>query len=87
MIDLVRDLLVALCTIFWGTVAVVLFPIARQGSAVMFVARNWVAWMLACCGIEVEADGLENLRGPVVILSNHQSVFDIAALVHSLPLE
>lgn len=87
VIYVVRYLLVALCTVFWGTVAVVLFPIARRGSAVMFVARNWTAWMLACCGVRVEAEGLENLSEPVVIMSNHQSVFDIAALIQSLPLE
>lgn len=83
----VRYLLVALCTIFWGTVSLVLFPIARRGSAVMFVARNWTAWMLTCCGVRVEAEGLENLSEPVVIMSNHQSVFDIVALIHTLPLE
>jgi 1-acyl-sn-glycerol-3-phosphate acyltransferase len=87
VIYVVRYLLVALCTIFWGTVGLVLFPIARSGQAVMFVARNWIAWMLACCGVRVESDGLENLSEPVVIMSNHQSAFDIAALIHSLPLE
>ena len=87
MIYVVRYLLVALCTVFWGTFGLILFPLARRGSAVMFVARNWVAWMLACCGVRVEPDGLENLSEPVVIMSNHQSVFDIAALIYTLPLE
>lgn len=87
VIYVLRYLLVALCTIFWGTTALVVFPIARRGSAVMFVARNWVAWLLTCCGVRVEADGLENLSEPVVLMSNHHSVFDITALIHSLPLE
>jgi 1-acyl-sn-glycerol-3-phosphate acyltransferase len=87
VIYVVRYTLVALCTIFWGTVAIVLFPIARRGSAVMFVARNWIAWMLACCGVRVEVEGLENLSEPVVLMSNHQSVFDIAGLIHSFPHE
>lgn len=87
MIYFVRYLMVAVCTVVWGTIGLVLFPIARRGRGVMFVARNWIAWMLACCGVRVEAEGLENLREPVVIMSNHQSVFDIAALIHSLPLE
>jgi len=87
VIYVVRYLLVALCTVFWGTFGLILFPLARRGSAVMFVARNWVAWMLACCGVRVEPDGLENLSEPVVIMSNHQSVFDIAALIYTLPLE
>jgi len=87
VIYVARYLMVALCTVVWGTIGLVLFPIARRGRGVMFVARNWIAWMLACCGVRVEAEGLENLSEPVVIMSNHQSVFDIAALIHSLPLE
>ncbi|MGI9590453.1 MAG: lysophospholipid acyltransferase family protein [Myxococcota bacterium] len=87
MIYVLRYLLVALCTVFWGTFGLIAFPLARRGEVVMFVARRWVSWMLACCGIRVEADGLDNLTEPVVIMSNHQSVFDIAALIHTLPLE
>lgn len=87
MIYVVRYALVALITVFWGTVGLILFPIARRGRCVMFVARSWIAWMLAACSIRVEADGLEHLSQPVVIMSNHQSVFDIAALVHVLPIE
>jgi len=87
VVYVVRYLLVALCTVFWGTFGLVVLPLARRGDAVMFTARSWVSWMLACCGVRVEADGLENLSEPVVIMSNHQSVFDIAALIHTLPLE
>ncbi len=87
VIYVVRYLRVALSTVFWGTIGVILFPIARRGRAVMFVARGWISWILAGCGVRVEADGLENLSEPVGIRSNPRSVFDIAALIQSLPLE
>ena len=82
-----RYLLVVLCTVFWGTLGLIIFPLLQRGRGVMFVARNWIAWVLAACSVRIEVDGLENLSEPVVIMSNHQSVFDIAALVHTLPLE
>ena len=86
MIYAVRYLLIALYTVLWGSLAVPLFLVDPK-RAPNWVARNWIAWVLASCGVRVEADGLENLSAsqPCVIMSNHQSVFDIAAIVHSLP--
>jgi 1-acyl-sn-glycerol-3-phosphate acyltransferase len=87
MVYAVRYLLIALYTVLWGTLAIPLFLLDRT-RAPSWVARNWIAWVLATCGVRVEADGLENLRAsqPCVIMSNHQSVFDIAAIVHTLPI-
>jgi 1-acyl-sn-glycerol-3-phosphate acyltransferase len=87
MIYVARYLLIALYTVLWGTLAVPLFLIDRS-RAPNWVARNWISWVLASCGVRVEADGLENLSQsqPCVIMSNHQSVFDIAAIVRTLPI-
>ena len=87
MIYLARYLLIALYTVLWGTLAVPLFLIDRK-RAPNWVARNWIGWVLATCGVRVEAEGLEHLRAgqPCVIMSNHQSVFDIAAIVSTLPI-
>lgn len=83
----VRYLLVALYTAIWGTLGlVVVFD--RSGRAIMWVARCWVRWILATCGVRVEVDGLENVdptRG-CIYMSNHQSVFDVVAIVHTLPV-
>jgi 1-acyl-sn-glycerol-3-phosphate acyltransferase len=88
VIYVVRYLLVVLYTIVWGAPACVVGLLDRSGEAVVWIGRQWVRWIFRTCGIEVEVEGLENvdLRGPHVIMSNHQSVTDIGALVQTLPV-
>ena len=59
----------------------------RSGEPTVRVARVWVRWILGTIGIRVEVEGLEHcdLENPGVVMSNHRSVFDIAALVHVMP--
>ena len=87
MIYFVRYLLVTLYTIFWGLLGVLLGLVDRKGRSLMWVGRSWVRWVLAGCGVKVEVQGLENVPEPCVVMSNHQSVFDIAALIHTFPNE
>jgi 1-acyl-sn-glycerol-3-phosphate acyltransferase len=85
----VRYLLIVLYTIFWGTLGSVIGLLDRSGNGVIWVGRSWISWILATCGISVEADGLEGLdtNQPYVLMSNHQSVFDIAAIVTTWPVD
>lgn len=85
MIYLVRYLLVTLYTIFWGVLGVFLGLLDRRGLLVLWVGRSWVRWVMASCGVKVEVEGLENVPEPCVVMSNHQSVFDIAALLDTFP--
>src|SRR5262245_34066967 len=88
VIYVVRYLLTSFYTAFWGGVACLAAPFDRDGRSVVWIGRRWVRWILATCGIRVDADGLENVprdRG-CVYMSNHQSVFDIAAIVATLPV-
>ncbi len=87
MIYVFRYLLVVVCTVFWGVIGLVIGLVDRSGEGVIWVARNWVGWILAGCGIRVVADGLESFdpKRPHVFMSNHQSVIDIAAIVLTLP--
>ena len=87
MLYVVRYLLIVLYTVFWGTLALVLSVFDRSGEAVIWVARNWVRWILTTCGVRVDASGLEHLdpSRPYVVMANHQSVFDTAAIVATLP--
>lgn len=87
VIYFVRYLLVTLYTIFWGLLGVLLGLVDRKGLSLLWVARNWVRWVLASCGVKVEVEGLENVPEPCVVMSNHQSVFDIAVLLDSFPHE
>jgi len=46
------------------------------------------SWIFRACGIRVEAEGLDRIERTrsYVFMSNHQSVFDVAVIVHTLPV-
>jgi len=84
VIYVVRYALISACTVVWGVIGMAVAPFS--GDAVVWVARNWLGWVAAVCGVKVSADGLDRLpEGPAVYMSNHQSVFDILAVVLTLP--
>jgi len=88
VIYVLRYLLAALYTVFWGGVACLAAPFDRDGRTVVWVGRHWVRWILRSCGVRVDVDGLERVprdRG-CVFMSNHQSVFDTAAIIETLPV-
>jgi 1-acyl-sn-glycerol-3-phosphate acyltransferase len=85
VVYVIRYLLVALCTIFWGVFGVFLGLVDRSGRAILWVGRSWIHWCLAVCSVKVEARGLEGVPNPCVVVSNHQSVFDIAAILETFP--
>jgi 1-acyl-sn-glycerol-3-phosphate acyltransferase len=51
-------------------------------------ARRWAQAVLWAAGVRVEMEGLENLRvgEPQIVVSNHQSWFDVFALAAHLPV-
>lgn len=79
---------ILLFTIFWGAVACFLSLVDRSGEGVVWVGRHWVSWILELVRVRVAAEGLENVdrEHPQILMSNHQSVFDIAAIIHTLPV-
>ncbi len=87
MIYVLRYPLIVLYTVFWGTLGLALSVLDRSGESLIWVARSWVRWILVTCGARVEVSGLEHLDAsrPYVVMANHQSVFDTAAIVASLP--
>ncbi len=60
-----------------------------NGHAATPIIRAWSWCIIRTCGIRIEMEGLENLRGlgPFVIVSNHQSLFDILATILMIPGE
>jgi len=52
------------------------------------VARFWANNILRVCGVKVVIEGVENIddSSPKVYMSNHQSAFDIFALLGGLPV-
>jgi 1-acyl-sn-glycerol-3-phosphate acyltransferase len=88
MIYAVRYVLIVLYTVLFGTLALGIALVDRSGEGIIWIARNWVGWILATCGVSVEASGLEQIdpSQPYVVMANHQSVFDTAGLVATLPI-
>jgi len=82
-----RMLLVALYTVIIGIPVIAVSPFDRESRAVRALARVWIRWILATFRIRIEAHGLENVptRAPIILMSNHQSLLDIAAIVLTLP--
>jgi 1-acyl-sn-glycerol-3-phosphate acyltransferase len=80
--------MLVLYTIVWGVAALVIGVVDRSGEGILWVARNWIRWILVTCRIEVDSEGLENIdpTQPYVFMSNHESVFDVPAIVTTIPV-
>jgi len=84
-----RYLMLVLITIFWGPPACLVAPFDPTGRAIMWIGRHYVGWIYRACGIRVVADGVNEIdrSRPCVIMTNHQSVLDVGALILTLPIE
>ncbi len=85
----------------WGALAtalgvlytVILAPAAAIGArlglhaAVSSVSRWWAWMIIRTCGVKVEIEGLEHVAGlkSYILVCNHQSFFDIFAVLAYLP--
>jgi 1-acyl-sn-glycerol-3-phosphate acyltransferase len=88
VIYVLRYLLAALYTVFWSIPAMAAALVDRSGESVIWIGRTWLRWILATCRVKVVSEGAENVdpRQPYVFMSNHQSVFDIAAIITTIPV-
>ncbi len=89
MIYGVRYFLIVVYTVLWGTLGSAMAFFDREGRFTCWVARSWIRWVVVTCGVRIQCEGLENFdhERPFVLMTNHQSVFDIAAIVLTLPTE
>jgi 1-acyl-sn-glycerol-3-phosphate acyltransferase len=83
-----RALFAILCTAFCAALAIPAALVDRRAGSVDWIARRWARWILAACDVRVTATGIHNVTAsePQVFMSNHQSLFDIMALVATLPV-
>ncbi|HYO46312.1 MAG TPA: lysophospholipid acyltransferase family protein [Gemmatimonadota bacterium] len=67
---------------FWATIGILTWPLSPGGDLYLRYARIWSGWILGSLGIPLEVIGQERLEPgrTYVLMSNHQSVFDIFAL-------
>jgi 1-acyl-sn-glycerol-3-phosphate acyltransferase len=70
-----------------GVVVIRSFFPARGLSIYDWATRDWSRWILRAAGVDVEIEGLDNVRleEPQIFASNHVSWFDVWALAASIP--
>ena len=77
------------CVLLTGTMGIPTAVMARLGflRLVTFMSTVWARALLFFCGVRLEIDGLEKLRGlgKYVLVCNHQSFFDIFAIAAYMP--
>ena len=80
---------IAVWTIIMSTWGIMISVVDKTGRKVHFCcAVPWSKIILRVCGIRVRVSGLENLNTevPRIYMTNHQSFFDIFALLACLPV-
>jgi 1-acyl-sn-glycerol-3-phosphate acyltransferase len=82
----VATLLCVLYTVILAPIAAILAGLGYHGL-VCWISRIWARMLIRTCGIKVEIEGLENLRGlqSFILVANHQSFFDIFAVLAYFP--
>lgn len=76
-------------TLLVSVAVLIRYALTGNADTVHQGARLWGRNMLAVCGIRVEVSGAEHLSPespPVIVIANHQSMFDIFALAGYLPI-
>lgn len=69
-----------------GVIAVVMYRLLRDKDVTWAFAKSQARNLARLCGVRVTVRGLEHLgAGPYIFAPNHQSHFDIAALLGYLP--
>ena len=79
----------AVMTVILGTAAIFLSLFDSSGNIPHLVARLWGKIQLWIAGIRVSITGLQNInhQKSYILVSNHQSNFDIFALLGYLPIQ
>jgi 1-acyl-sn-glycerol-3-phosphate acyltransferase len=86
---LISTPLIILSTVVLGTLSLLASIFDGSGNTQHRLARLWAKSLLAFSFIRIRAEGLENIdpSGHYVLVSNHQSLMDIPALLAYLPLQ
>lgn len=84
----IATVLGVLYTVVLATLAAVVSPF-KQGRITNRIGRFWSLIITRTCGIKVEVTGLEHIAGlkSFVLVTNHQSIFDIFAVMAFIPRE
>jgi 1-acyl-sn-glycerol-3-phosphate acyltransferase len=74
-------------TLVFGSMAILGCLLVPNGNPLVWLARPWAAVILALSGVRVRVEGVDRIPRdrPVIYISNHQSHFDILAIIRALP--
>jgi len=78
---------ITISTLLFGVTAIVFLILIPNGNPLLWFARPWARSITMACGVRVRSSGGESLalETPCIFLCNHQSHFDILALILALP--
>jgi len=75
-----------LYTLIFGLIAILLMIPIPNGNPLIWCARPWAAMILLTCGVRVRVTrNHRDLGQPAIYITNHQSLFDVLALIRALP--
>jgi 1-acyl-sn-glycerol-3-phosphate acyltransferase len=76
-------------TILFGLWALAISHLTKNSDRAHLVARRWGNFNLRVAGVKVRLSGLENIAPdkPYIFAANHQSWFDIFAVLGKLPVQ
>lgn len=81
-------LAVIVLTVAFGIPAAVLSLVYPPGDWVIRLGRLWARGICAASGVVIDRSGIENLPAspPFILISNHQSHFDLLAFILGFPV-
>lgn len=87
LIGLFRFVAALINSMFFATLELIIIVLRRGDRAFHALARSWAHTTLRICGVDVRVRGLEKLEPgrSYVYVCNHASMFDIPAILASLP--
>lgn len=84
---LLRFVAALINSMFFATLELIIIALRRGDATFHALARGWAHTTLRICGVRVRVRGLEKLEQGrnYVYVSNHASMFDIPAILASIP--
>lgn len=72
-----------------AAVVLLICPLDKKGNLVHYISRFWSLLNVFLSGTRLKVKGKEKIekRGAYIVMSNHQSLFDVWALIGKLPLQ
>ena len=76
-------------TLVLGTIVILISPLDRKGNFVHYIGKFWSLMNIFLSGTRIKITGKEKIQKnqPHIVISNHQSLFDVWALIGKIPLQ